>query len=298
LYFGGTAYGFDGLDQPVRFSSFVSAQQYAALLVALLSAVLFWKLPIRVSVRLGLVVSLCTALALNGSRTWVLGAAAVLCIYFFFALRRTITIATCALLVGGIFAISLADVMRERGSLLQATQSRILATAMAVISGEDTNEQAGLRTFTFRLGIYDGVFDELGKSSYSQLILGHGTSSGAVAALNHFPSRYSADKIDPNRIIHNEWLRALFEWGALGFVLLISVFVAMIVGYLRQRTDFYQIGAFLAYLPALVTALTTENILAGAGNAVTLSFAFLAATVWIPRSSTFKSIGHGSTRSA
>jgi hypothetical protein len=40
-YFGGASYGFDGPDQPSRLSSFISAQQFAAFLVAFLALVLW-----------------------------------------------------------------------------------------------------------------------------------------------------------------------------------------------------------------------------------------------------------------
>jgi hypothetical protein len=281
FYFGGTAYGFDGIDQPARFSSFVAAQQFAALLVALLTAVLFWDRPMPASTRGGLLVVICLALALNGSRTWTLGAVVVLGVYGLFSIRRSAIVAISSLMLAAACCVALLDAMNTSGSILEATQSRIFATAIAVLSGEDTTEQAGLRTFTFRLGIYEGVYQELQNSSITELVIGHGTSSGASAALSRFPSRYSVNNIDPNRIIHNEWLRALFEWGVVGFGLLVSVFLGMGTAFFRPNMRSVHVAPLLAYLPALLTALTTENILAGAGNAVTMSFAFLTAMVWM-----------------
>jgi hypothetical protein len=42
--------------------------------------------------------------------------------------------------------------------------------------------------------------------------------------------------------------------------------------------------AVLSFLPAFLLAFTTENVIAGAGNAVTMSLGLILALLWIPRS--------------
>ena len=74
------AYGFDGVGRPTRFSSFVTAQQYAASLVAFF-AVAVRHPAFRLPTRLFLVLALGTALVLNGSRTWFIGAVVIVLIY-------------------------------------------------------------------------------------------------------------------------------------------------------------------------------------------------------------------------
>ena len=74
------AYGFDGMGRPTRFSSFVTAQQYAASLVAFF-AVSVRHPGFRLPTRMFLVLALGTALFLNGSRTWFIGAAVIVLIY-------------------------------------------------------------------------------------------------------------------------------------------------------------------------------------------------------------------------
>ena len=54
FYFGGVSYGFDGFGRSSRFSSFVSAQQYAAYLVAFLALAL-WHPHFRLLARLCLI---------------------------------------------------------------------------------------------------------------------------------------------------------------------------------------------------------------------------------------------------
>jgi hypothetical protein len=41
-------------------------------------------------------------------------------------------------------------------------------------------------------------------------------------------------------------------------------------------------SAGLSFLPAFLAALATENIVAGAGNAGTMSFAIVMAILWAP----------------
>ncbi len=89
-YFGGTQYGYDGPDEPSRFSSFVWAQQYAAILVAFL-AVTLWNHEFSSAKRWLLITSISAALVLNGSRTWFIGAVFVLVVYSWIRFRRVAT---------------------------------------------------------------------------------------------------------------------------------------------------------------------------------------------------------------
>jgi len=283
-YFGGASYGFDGVDRPARFSSFISAQQYGALLVAFLAVVL-WHGGLRPLLKVSLCLCLCGALVLNGSRTWFFGAAIVLAVHAWLCSRRitgaiafvTSTVALSTLLV--------LNLTRFETDVLADTSSRILATLGAVVTGQDTPNDAGLGNLDFRLAIYKGVVEDTRASSPREILLGHGTSSGGSVAIHVFPTRYRLDQLDTNRTIHNEWLRAFYEWGVVGVSLWIGVFSSILAGLVmryRVASSRRRASAGLSFLPAFLAALATENIIAGAGNAGTMSFAIVMAILWAP----------------
>jgi O-antigen ligase len=118
-----------------------------------------------------------------------------------------------------------------------------------------------------------------------EILLGHGTSSGGNVALRVFPTRYTLARLDFNRTIHNEWLRAFYEWGVVGLSLWIGVFASILGGLVmryRDASSRRRASAALSFLPAFLAALATENIVAGAGNGVTMSFAIVMAILWEP----------------
>jgi hypothetical protein len=283
-YYGGVIYGFDGVEQPSRFSSFIAAQQYAAFLVAFLAIVL-WHRDFKSLTRIGIGAVLGAALLLNGSRAWFLGAVLVLSVYCWLRFRHVLVIVAfgCASIA---VLIALALNLSGRGELpILNTSSRVVATVSALATGTDTAQRVGLRDLTFRIAIYQAVLDELRAGDVTDILFGHGTSSGGMAALRTFPAQYRVDTLDPNRTIHNEWLRALYEWGVIGLGLLTSVFVALFYGLMRRyRQDSWKFGVsvVLSFLPAFLAAFSTENVLAGAGNAVTMSLAIMIALLWTP----------------
>jgi O-antigen ligase len=283
-YYQGTQYAFDGLDQPLRFSSFIAAQQYGAYLVAFL-AIILWLKGFSVLQRNVLGICLCIALVLNGSRTWFFGATVVLMLYLWLSARKIFVLVTFGAATISIAVLLLLNLTRFDLDVLPTASSRVFATISAIVTGEDTANNTGLRNLSFRLAIYNGVLEGTQTSSARQILFGHGTSSGGDVALQVFPSRYRLDRLDANRTIHNEWLRAFYEWGILGLVLWASIFGTLFVGLLtryRNPTTRSQTVATLSFLPAFLAASATENIVASAGNAVTLSLTILIALLWQP----------------
>ncbi len=296
FYYGGAAYGFDGTDRPSRFSSFVGAQQYGAFLVAFLAIVL-WYPSFRVGTRVWLSMAVSVALILNGSRTWFFGALVVLVVYLFLSFRKVVFSAT-LVAIGAAFGIALIlNLSSKEIDILGDTSSRIVATLSAVLKGQDTSENTGLANLDFRLTIYRDVVQELKSSNPAELLFGHGTSSGGNIVMHVFPRSYKADRLDPNRAIHDEWLRAFYEWGIVGLGLLISVFVGLLKAlwsYHSKRIEGVDALAALSFLPAFLLAFSTENLLASAGNAVTMSLALIVGLSWVPRRTDSKRASPGS----
>ena len=178
FYYGGMAYGFDGAGQPTRFSSFVSAQQYAAFLVAFLAAAL-WYPNLRQLVRWVLVSGVIGALVLNGSRTWVLGATLAVFVYVWYSSRRItayVTLAGASMVFGTLLVLNLSPL---NSGLLDGASSRVMATLRAIVTGQDTPHDVGLANLNFRLSIYSGAVNELRTEGMGELLFGHGTSWGA-----------------------------------------------------------------------------------------------------------------------
>lgn len=283
--FGGVTFGFDGADEPTRFSSFVWAQQYAAFLVAFLTVVL-WERESQRGVRTTLLCLLGAAIIMNGSRTWFFGVALVLVVYFCFSFRRTFAFVALGLSAAALGVLLAFNLSASATDPLDATSSRIVATLGALTTGQDTAHNRGLANLDFRLAIYRDVIDEVRNSDARELFFGHGTSSGGNVVLRVFPWIFKADRLDANRAIHNEWLRALYEWGVTGFVLLIAVFTTLVVGLtLRYRGPGTRARptAILSFLPAFLLAFTTENVIASAGSAMTMSLALMVALIWVPK---------------
>ncbi len=295
FYYGGEAYGFDGADRPTRFSSFVGVQQYAAFLVAFL-VIALWHKRLTVKTRVWLVAAIGATLVLNGSRIWFIGAAGVLLVYLSLSFRKLVASITLAAIGLG-FGVLLALNFNSSGTdLLTDPSSRLTATLSALVTGQDTAQNIGLANLNFRLAIYTKVIDELRDSSMTALLFGHGTSSGGTVVLRVFPQLYKTIGLDPNRSIHSEWLRVLYEWGIAGFGLLIAILASLISEVAKRRNEGGEgIGraAIFSFLPAFLLAFSSENVIAGAGNAVTMS---LALTVALSLSSECRRSARGPAR--
>ena len=271
---GGSTYGFDGPDQAVRLTSFVGAQHFAALLVAFL-AVTLWLDPLPRWSRWMLIACLLVCIFLNGSRTWFLGALFVLVAYLRFEHRRVIgpaAVGAAGMVLTVLAAGNLGLLEPDR---YVNTDSRIIATLNALLAGQDTPKRAGLRNIGFRTKIYRGFYEELSDADVREVLFGHGTSNGARIAKLVLPRR---QRLDPNRVVHNEWFRVVYEWGIVGLLLWLASFVTLVGAVMVNRalaSSRRMNTALLSYLPGFVLALSTENAFAGAGMAMTFGLSAL-----------------------
>ena len=123
--------------------------------------------------------------------------------------------------------------------------------------------------------VYRGAIEQLENSTFTQFVFGRGTSNGSLVTGSLF--RGYAGMVDPNRMLHDEWLRTVYEWGLVGTFLWCSFWVS-IIAYAANGVRNDSIGyakPLLIYVPALLVALGGENFVAGAGNAANIGFVML-----------------------
>ncbi len=256
-----------------RFSGFTTAQAYASFLAALYALALCAG-TLRVYTRLILAAMLATALIFNGSRIWTIGIVVATLVALLVSDFRPwvkiwgvgLTLILTAVLVGA------AD--RVIAVLARYAESNRIAAAVTAAYEGDTRS-AGLGTYRFRRGVDAKEIEGIAESSVPQLLFGHGTSNGALLVTG---SRFRMG-MDANRLMHNEWLRVMYEWGIAGLILWLlfigSIAVYALQGLRKQRGDYAK--PLVAYLPAFLMGLTGENILAGAGSSVSVGFLLLIA---------------------
>jgi hypothetical protein len=272
-YLLGNVYGSspNGLDVD-RFTSFCSPQQFGAFLLATLSILFvtsrqsFWA---RVTHGLGGFVGI----GLCGSRYVFLGSLALLPIVwasFFFrssgARRRSVWIV--AGIVG--FVVALAAL----ATVVVASQdNRISKLVIMTLEGRSPLDNVG--TFVWRRGIYEQAWNQLKQRKPQELLFGAGTSSGAMVVLG-WDRRYRSDSVDANRVMHNEVLRVVFEWGIVGLLLFISIGILITHQCVRAvRLRVIPAYAFLALLPTIVLGCLSENVLAASSSPAGVGFSLV-----------------------
>jgi O-Antigen ligase len=265
-----------GLEE--RFTSFSTPQYFAAFLVTVLAILMFSGE--RGWFHYATCASLMFTIVFSGSR------------YVFVSMVALVLVACFQLVSGkhGSFSwrpnlpkliVSLAVGAAGIGIFLSYLPYNRIDELVGAVSDDDaTVEDVG--TFAWRLGIYEDILEHLEKRTVVELFLGSGTSSGAALMLNHEPDHYDREGIDGNRVLHSEFLRALYEWGIPGFGLLLVFVLATTAGFVRKvaREGGGPALAFAGALPSIVLGLAIENILAGAASAGGVGILLAMAFAW------------------
>ncbi|HWG57721.1 MAG TPA: O-antigen ligase family protein [Candidatus Acidoferrales bacterium] len=156
--------------------------------------------------------------------------------------------------------------------------SRIDELSSIMGSQEESIQDVG--TLAWRFMVYQEALAQLSNRSSAKLFLGSGTSSGADVLLA-LGNRYQIS-LDPNRSMHNEFLRAFYEWGAIGFCLLLFVLSSMVLLAVRAwKVGWrWQAASFFAILPAMLFSLMIENVLANASGPMGVGYLLVCAGVF------------------
>jgi len=259
-------------DSPYRFTGFTTAQGYASLLAALFAMAMGAR-TLKAWVRWLVCLSLFTAVMLDGSRIYVIG----LILSTIVALLISYSKPWLKMLGVGSIVLLVVALVAEKDLLLRvvselAPRNRVADTINAVYEGN--MRSTGVGTLVFRKHVYQAAVQAIQEASLLELTFGHGTSNGRMLR-----GTLARGVGDPNRAVHNEWLRILYEWGGVGLGLWF-VFIFSIILYAYQGVQLDRLGharPLLIFLPAFLCGFSTENILAGAGHAENIGFVLLAA---------------------
>jgi len=280
-YFGGIT------QRSNRLTSLVAPQSFGLYLALMAGVILaFPRRYVREGVpRIILIPVMLLMLLFNGSRT---GLAIVTFILAFreillallgrFSYKRTLIALSGCILMISILLIGINFPQMTRSLL---TSSRSLQPIAVLVYPDYSLEDIG--TARFRSNMYQLVLN--GWREKGNRLFGNGTSSaGDFIARGYISYRgYSEYTVDANRTVHNEYLRALYEWGILGLLLLCCIVIGFVyVGIRAMKCERSQEACTLtASVIGLVgIALTFGNLLAAAGSPLGIAATALLAQLF------------------
>jgi O-antigen ligase len=245
-------------DFEFRFTSFTGAQSFAAFLLSLFAILLFtqrWSAAVIVTA-----LAAAAGILLTGSRSIFIG---FLWIIVFLAVvyakrkGRRFTLAQVAKRIAlGMAVLLVAGIV----VLKNLPENRLNQLFSAMVSPDSSMEDVG--TFVWRFSLYQKTLEALSARSPQRLLVGSGTSSAAALVLD--TGVFTLANVDANRAIHDEFLRALYEWGVPGVLLLIAFLVeASRICIRKIRECNADVGwLFIAILVPMLISLAVENFLA------------------------------------
>jgi hypothetical protein len=257
-----------------RFTSFSSPQSFAAFLLCAMSLLLFCGE--GGLLRAITIPVLMLSILLTGSRYVLISLLALLILYW--AVRMFHSGSAKGAIT--VFFKGLAGVLLVSGLLAAflsyKTDSRLRELITESPYGRSSIQDAG--TLVWRVGVYEHALRAVSQHDPGRLVFGAGTSDGAEFMLG-YDRRYGAERIDANRVLHNEFLRAVYEWGVVGLLLLMGFLVSILVmGIRRIMKDKSQRVLVIAGIsPAVLISLSVENVLAGAGGPVGAGYTLVLA---------------------
>lgn len=258
-----------------RFTSFVWPQEFAPYLVSVLAFLLFQ--PGKSRLRTVSIASCCLAVILTGSRFAFIG---MVFLFFTVWLHRGLAL-TGRSRIGAMSKALLATFFIVFTVRLvvgwAAPTSRMNELLELGATPERTVED--ISTLSARLLVYQATLAELSLRGVPGIIFGSGTSSGADIAVRHnlegaVPYDPSGLPNDANRLICNEFLRVLYEWGLIGLVIMALLLIPFISCTWRLALRERSLAGFalLGLLPTILGGLLTENVLASASFPPGLGF--------------------------
>lgn len=251
-----------------RLTSFAGPNSFAPFLTCLLALLLFSRKGSR-AVRMLSVWACLIALVYSGSRYALIGAALLLFVRGVVragAWRRSGKLRLFPVLAGCV--VTVVVLLGFRVVMAQAMPKSRINQLLDLASRPQMVDKG---TFGFRLMMYANVLERLSHRSAFGWIVGTGTSSGGTVVFPASQKTYDnyPTGFDPNRTIHDEILRAAFEWGIIGLGITLMLWVYALRGYWLRAVKEQSLAGFagLSILPAIFLALLIENALSGPASA-------------------------------
>jgi hypothetical protein len=271
--------------EQARFTTFAPPQSYAAYLLCCGVLLLFAQRAAHMPYQRAVLVlsggGVIVGLLLVGSRYVAIGTLALLLVALIARFEPQWSRAALrpASLVKPIALVLAASVVLIGGAAVVAPNNRIFALRDLIANGRFNPDAIG--TFEWRLEAYRTALDRIESRGLLANVFGSGTSSGADVLLEFNPTAFPANTIDPNRSLHDEFLRSFYEWGVIGSALFLTFLASVVIGVVRQtrRFGWQTTWAFWGLLPTLMLGLLLENVLAGSGTPVGTGFALIFAYV-------------------
>jgi hypothetical protein len=256
-----------------RFTSFTSPQSFAMFIASILIFLLYKKSKVR---NITLLLALLT-LFLNGSRVIMI---LTLLIFFIKWIEICLSRRTNNWYLWAYFGVwALITTVLVVFNIPKFAPDSRLSQLINVMTGQQT-QLSSIGTLDWRLGMYEYIINSSFIRNTFNILFGSGTSSGAEVAIG-YDSRYVASTIDANRVLHNEYLKVLYEWGLFGLLLFMIFIVSLIV--ILLKLVFWKFDSNITYIYAsililILITMASENVLAnsstpaGVGYLIILSY--------------------------
>jgi hypothetical protein len=278
----GNDYG-NALDEQ-RFTGFNGAQSFAAFLLAMIVLLMFsdqQSVPKKLTIAGAFV-----GIILTGSRSIFVGFLWVLMVTLVFRSSRSgrslpVRLILKRTLLAGVSVFGIAILVF---TLLPENRLNELLAAGA----SDKSSLQDVGSYTWRLAVYGATLEELAGRTPAELVVGSGTSSGGDMVVSHH--FFSNQNVDPNRAMHDEFLRCLYEWGAPGLLFFIAFLYYAGRLVLTKITELgsREAWAFLAISVPLLISLTVENVFAESAGPSGVGYS-LVLTALVASGCTFES---------
>jgi hypothetical protein len=268
-YFLGNPYGDPDYDN--RFTGFTGAQSFSPFLVSVaILLVLCVRRTVSGMFLAGLAV---VGVLLSGSRYNVLGLFWVILVAgIAYTQRRHQNFSFGGLAKNLVIAVGVAALV---GSAVLYSLPKNRVNEMLDVFTTRNASVEDVRTVAWRFTIYAEALDELSSRGWRELLVGSGTSSAATVAIR--TGYFEAATVDYNRCMHDEFLRCVYEWGAIGLLSFVAFLWlgARLSWKLARFGRSPQAWACLAVAGPLLLGLVVENILALGASAAGVGYCLI-----------------------
>jgi O-antigen ligase len=260
-----------------RLTSFTPEQSFGMSLPLLAAITLITQVKDRIRYRqifwiIFTILLLFAAAILNGSRTGLFASiilAFSLIIWPFISKhRRAVGLAYFSLT--GIVSLALLFLIflpTEQVKAALSSNRALLGIAVLLDSNASITD---LGTAQFRVSMYQTAITNYLEKPAVYKVIGSGTSSAATLITEgHIRYRgYTSETVDANRVVHNEFLRILYEWGIVGAVLWGFAFltIAYKLGKVASRMQILGNYVLLVSFMLIFLFLMVENVISSSGT--------------------------------